>query len=107
MNPGMIAMKTRFFVLAVSAVVLAAPFSGAAQAGRLTNLLKSSVFHNAGLAKRSILGNGHLLKEALLGNASGAQLIRRSINGNGRLLSESLRGNSNLLKCALRPGCGN
>jgi hypothetical protein len=75
-------MKSRFVLLAVSAVMLAAPFSGAAQAGRLTNLLKSSVFHNADLARRSVLGNGHLLME-------------------------SLRGNSNLLKCALRPGCGN
>jgi len=100
-------MKSRFGVLAVSALMLAAPFSGAAQAGRLTNLLKSSVFHNADLAKRSILGNGHLLKEGLAGNISGTQLIRRSINGNGALLKESLRGNSNLLKCALRPGCGN
>ncbi len=100
-------MKSRFILLAVSAVMLAAPMSGAAQAGRLGNLLKSSVFHNADLMKRSIRGNGHLLKEAVLGNASGASLIRRSIRGNGRLLSESIRGNSNLLKCALRPGCGN
>lgn len=103
----MIAVKSHFVVLAVSTVMLAAPFSGAAQAGRLTNLVKSSVFHNADLAKRSILGNGHLVKESLQGNLSGAQLIRRSVNGNGQLLKESVKGNSNLLKCALRPGCGN
>ena len=100
-------MKSRLVALAVSAVMLAAPFSGAAQAGRLTNLLKSSAFHNADLVKRSIRGNGHLLKERLQGNITSAQMIRRSINGNGGLLKESVRGNSNLLKCALRPGCGN
>jgi hypothetical protein len=99
-------MKTRALII-VSALMLVAPLSGAAQAGRLTNLFKSSVLHNADLAKRSILGNGRLLKAGLQGNLSGAQLIRRSIRGNGALLRESVRGNSNLLKCALRPGCGN
>lgn len=99
-------MKSRIVVLAVSTLMLAAPFSGAAQAGRITNLLRSSAFHNADLVKRSIIGNGQLLRDGLQGNASAGQLIRRSINGNGGLLRESVRGNTNLLKCALRPGCG-
>ena len=58
-------MNTRIIVLAAAAVMFAAPLSGAAQAGRFTNFVKTSVQQNAKLVKKSIKLNAFILKCAL------------------------------------------
>ena len=58
-------MNSRLLVLAAAALMLAAPLSGAAQAGRFTNFVKTSVEQNAKLVKKSIKLNAFILKCAL------------------------------------------
>ncbi len=58
-------MNTRIIVLATAALMFAAPLSGAAQAGRFTNFVKTSVQQNAKLVKKSIQLNAFILKCAL------------------------------------------
>ncbi len=62
-------MKARILVLATAAAMLAAPLSGAAQAGRLTDLAKASLKQNAKLVKKSIKLNAFVLGCALNKNA--------------------------------------
>ena len=58
-------MNARILVLATAALMFAAPLSGAAQAGRLTDLAKASLKQNAKLVKKSIKLNAFILKCAL------------------------------------------
>ena len=58
-------MNARILVLAAAALMFAAPLSGAAQAGRLTDLAKASLKQNAKLVKKSIKLNAFILKCAL------------------------------------------
>ena len=62
-------MNSRIIILAAATVMLAAPLSGAAEAGRLTDLAKASLKQNAKLVKKSIKLNAFILKCAL--NANG------------------------------------
>jgi hypothetical protein len=66
---GSAQMKARILVLATAAAMLAAPLSGAAQAGRLTDLAKASLKQNAKLVKKSIKLNAFVLGCALNKNA--------------------------------------
>ena len=61
-------MNSRILILAAGAMMFAAPLSGAAQAGRLTDLVKQSVHQNAKLMKQSINTNLFILKCALRKN---------------------------------------
>ena len=61
-------MNSRILILAVATVMFAAPLSGAAEAGRLTDALKQSVKQNAKLMKQSIKTNIFILKCALRKN---------------------------------------
>ena len=58
-------MNSRILVLATAAIIFAAPLSGAAQAGKLTDLAKASLMQNAKLVKKSIQLNAFILKCAL------------------------------------------
>ena len=58
-------MNSRILVLATAAIIFAAPLSGAAQAGKLTDLAKASLKQNAKLVKKSIQLNAFILKCAL------------------------------------------
>ena len=58
-------MNARILALATAALMFAAPLSGAAQAGRFTNFVKTSVQQNAKLVKKSIKLNAFILKCAL------------------------------------------
>ncbi len=58
-------MNSRILILATAALMLAAPLSGAAQAGRFTDLAKASLKQNAKLVKKSIQLNAFVLKCAL------------------------------------------
>jgi hypothetical protein len=62
---GSTQMNARILVLATAALMLAAPLSGAAQAGKLTDLAKASLKQNAKLVKKSIQLNAFILKCAL------------------------------------------
>jgi hypothetical protein len=62
---GSTQMNARILVLATAALMFAAPLSGAAQAGRLTDLAKASLRQNAKLVKKSIKLNAFILKCAL------------------------------------------
>lgn len=58
-------MNSRLLILATAALMFAAPLSGAAQAGCLTDLAKQSIKQNAKLVKKSIKLNAFILKCAL------------------------------------------
>ena len=58
-------MNARTLVLATAAIMFAAPLSGAAEAGRLTDFAKTSLKQNAKLVKKSIELNVFILKCAL------------------------------------------
>ena len=61
-------MKSRILILATTTLMFAAPLSGAAQAGRLTDLVKMSLHQNAKLVKQSIKTNIFIAKCALQRN---------------------------------------
>ena len=58
-------MNTRILVLATATLMFAAPLSGAAQAGRLTDLAKASLKQNGKIVKQGIKLNAFILKCAL------------------------------------------
>jgi hypothetical protein len=62
---GSAQMNARILALATVALMSVAPLSGAAQAGRLTDLAKASLKQNAKLVKKSIKLNAFILKCAL------------------------------------------
>jgi hypothetical protein len=64
MNQRDISMNTRILILATSALLLAAPLSGA-QAGRLTDAAKLSLRINAKLAKQMLKSTASITKCAL------------------------------------------
>jgi len=61
-------MNSRILALALTAVVFAAPLSGAAEAGKLTDLMKASLKQNAKLVKKSVELNAFILKCAVKKN---------------------------------------
>lgn len=67
-------MNTRILILATAALMLAAPLSGAAQAGRFTDAAKLSLRINAKLAKQMLKSTASITKCALTkGCASGGK----------------------------------